>query len=999
MSWPRSVPASAAESALDPLGVPAPGPQRGPFDDPDRWERRGELAAGGMGVVTVVHDRWLGRDIAVKVPSGEQDTARLLREARITAGLDHPGIVSVFDAGRGPDGTPWFAMRLVRGRSLADTFSELAPDAPTTPLVRHVLAAAEAVAYAHSRGVIHRDIKPANIMVGPFGETQVIDWGLALDGQDHVDGARSGTPASMSPEQARREPIDQRADVYALGLILFELAARRPPFSIDLSRAAILEALAADRVPTLPPDAPVPAELRAIIARATHPTPAGRYPDAKALADDLLRYLDGRRVAAHAYTARELFTRLVRVWRVPILLSAIALVLIGVILAIAFSEIAQERDASERTLGRALVDHARAALHADDRGTAEILALEALSRGDFPEARGVLLASPSARPARAELPAPACAVADLAWPAAPEAAPLALCLEPERLSVHRGARMLWQRRLATRGAVFVDHGAVVVAQLDGYRVERFDAATGDSLGVSTVPCAYAQLWPAPDTRFALVQHHSCAAALGGATTTVLPVDACAGFLRIGATSNDHRLFAGDCGDGSLVVAPLDPARAAEVRKVAAGLNVAPARPLSTALAVIDPETVIVGDSDGGVSLVDLAAPLAHRRLVPHASLVRRVLVSADGRRALVRYEDGPVHLLDLPRFNALGQLPPRPDVGYHAVGFTPDGGVWATSADGIERWDFDAVQVRELRFPEGVVDLAVSSDGRTLAVAHGAVLSIVDAAARAVVTTRSWQSELVRALAFAPGAGPEPRLVAGTLGENGLRLFSGHAVTSLPLDRLIRKVVALGPETFLAADFNRRLLVFTPNAPPGPGPELLAEDHDASPDGRHLALLDTAQQVWVASDWSADRPLTLVGTVIGARRVARCDAASVFALDRDGVSELAAAANASPRLRYDSDGSELGELVVSPSVIAAGARDGSVHLWRRGHPRAFAVILDHARRVDELAIAPDGTWLAAADWDGRMLFIETAPARSADLAQAERAWGLTLSRLVPGDPR
>ncbi|HRE92569.1 MAG TPA: hypothetical protein PK095_25855, partial [Myxococcota bacterium] len=100
MSWPDSAPASSIESAADPLGGLL---QASPFDDANRWERRGELAAGGMGVVAIVFDRWLDREIAVKAPSTEQDAARLFREARITASLDHPGIVSVFDAGRSPN--------------------------------------------------------------------------------------------------------------------------------------------------------------------------------------------------------------------------------------------------------------------------------------------------------------------------------------------------------------------------------------------------------------------------------------------------------------------------------------------------------------------------------------------------------------------------------------------------------------------------------------------------------------------------------------------------------------------------------------------------------------------------------------------------------------------------------------------------------------------------------------------------------------------------------
>lgn len=994
MSGQASSPPSAAESALDPLGETPSGP---PFDDDARWERRGELAAGGMGVVTIVFDRWLDREIAVKVPSTEQDTARLLREARITASLDHPGIVSVFDAGRSPRGEPWFAMRLVRGRSLADTFAELVADAPTEPLIRHVLAAAEAVAYAHSRGVVHRDLKPGNIMVGPFGETQVIDWGLALVGAEHADGAdgsRAGTPTAMSPEQARREPIDTRADVYALGLILMQAVTRRPPFPASMSREAILTELVAGRVPRLPREALVPAELRAIIACATDRDPERRYADAKAFADDVARYLDGRRVAAHTYSARELLTRLIRLWRVPLALSAVALVVIGVVLIVGFERVAKERDVSEHTLGRALVDHARTALHRDDRGAAEILAREAVRRGDFPEARGVLLAAPSTRPGRLELETGDCSATDVAWSG--DGAPLTLCQEPGRLSVHRGRELLWERALATRGAVFIDGGNLVLAQPDGGRIERLDARTGETRSSFEATCRYGSLTPAADRRFGLLQHHACAYDIDANTTRPLPIEGCGGFLRIATTSRDHRLFAAACGDGSLLVGglgrqPGDP----PVRRIDARLPVAPKRPLPTALELVDATTLIVGDSDGGVILIDLELPRNRRRIVPHAAVIRRVLVSGDGRRAVVRYEDGPVYVIDLKSFASLGRLPPRAGPSYQTAGISPDGAIYATSPGRLEQWDFSAVRARELFFPEGLSDLALSPDGSTLAVSHGAAVSLVDVASRAVTRTWSWQRELVRTLAFATGPSGGRRLAAGTLGLNGLHLFDGHTRVDLPFNRLIRKVTAFGGAAFIASDFGRRLSIFEIIGPPTPGPEVLVEDHHMSADGRHLALLDTGQRVWVATDWSPRSGLIEVGRWVGARKVARLDGATVFVLDRDGLTELPAAAMAAPRMRYLAGGPELGALAVSPRVLAASARDGSVHLWRRGEARAYAIIRDLERRADEVLLAPDGSWLIAGDWTGRMLFLDTDSRRPGGLGDAERAWGLTLDDLVP----
>jgi serine/threonine protein kinase len=151
---------------------------------------------------------------------------RFLREALITARLEHPGIVPVYEAGRWPDGTPFYAMKLVAGRSLRELIAECTTVDDRIGLLHHVIAVADAIAYAHGRNVIHRDLKPANVIAGAFGETIVIDWGLAkdlavaddpiADGPSRSDdpdltttGSVLGTPAYMPPEQERGEHVDR----------------------------------------------------------------------------------------------------------------------------------------------------------------------------------------------------------------------------------------------------------------------------------------------------------------------------------------------------------------------------------------------------------------------------------------------------------------------------------------------------------------------------------------------------------------------------------------------------------------------------------------------------------------------------------------------------------------------------------------------------------------------------------------------------------------------
>jgi serine/threonine protein kinase len=162
--------------------------------DPASYVIEGEYARGGLGRVLLAHDARLGRTVALKeiLSPSPAAVARFVREARITARLQHPAIVPVYESGRWPTGEPFYAMRLVRGQSLAAAVARTRGLAERLALVPNLVAVADAVAYAHSRRVIHRDLKPENVLVGAFGETVVIDWGLArsLD-EDDAEASRS----------------------------------------------------------------------------------------------------------------------------------------------------------------------------------------------------------------------------------------------------------------------------------------------------------------------------------------------------------------------------------------------------------------------------------------------------------------------------------------------------------------------------------------------------------------------------------------------------------------------------------------------------------------------------------------------------------------------------------------------------------------------------------------------------------------------------------------
>lgn len=273
---------------------------------PPRYRPIEVIGRGGMGVVWRAHDEVLEREVAIKVLAEHLDDAaalhRLEREARILARLEHPGIVAVHDAGVLDDGRVWYAMRLVRGVRL-DEAARTGRIASAGEAVRLVVRLAETVAFAHANEVLHRDLTPRNVMLGPFGEVLILDWGVAreLGREQEPAGMVVGTPGYQAPEQAAGRAADRRSDVYGLGAILR-----------DVLTAA---------------GAGCPDPLASIRDTALAESPMSRYPDAVAFRDDLLRWLDGERVHAHRERALERLSRVLRPYQTAIVLVLAYLVM------------------------------------------------------------------------------------------------------------------------------------------------------------------------------------------------------------------------------------------------------------------------------------------------------------------------------------------------------------------------------------------------------------------------------------------------------------------------------------------------------------------------------------------------------------------------------------------------------------------------------------------------------------------------------------------------
>ncbi|MCE9575271.1 MAG: protein kinase [Deltaproteobacteria bacterium] len=354
------------------------------------YEVLSEHARGGLGRILRARDLRTGRLVAIKemLAGTPGATARFVREALVTANLQHPAIVPVYELGRWPEGEPFYAMKLVAGGSLDAAIR----DAPTLrdrlALLPRLIDVADAIAYAHGEGVIHRDLKPANVLVGNFGETIVIDWGLARRAGDveiaapaavaldataihTLAGDVLGTPVYMPPEQARGEAVDARADVYALGAMLYHLLSGQVPYAGAKSGAEVLALLLeqpprplAELEPATPPD------LLAIVTKAMAPRRDDRYASARELAEDLRRFQTGQLVGAHAYSASQLVRRWIARHRGMVGVAAVLVTLLAITAVVAVRGITAERNVAER-----------------ERGEADALRIEAVRQRGLVEAR------------------------------------------------------------------------------------------------------------------------------------------------------------------------------------------------------------------------------------------------------------------------------------------------------------------------------------------------------------------------------------------------------------------------------------------------------------------------------------------------------------------------------------------------------------------------------------------------------------------------------------
>ncbi len=1031
----------------------------GPGHPLPRYSAQGEIGRGGMGRVDATFDGLLGRSVARKSLREGGQADRLVREARITARLEHPGIVPVYDAGGDEAGRPWYTMRLVRGRSLSRAVAEAGGPADRRLLLRHVLAACEAVAYAHRQGVVHRDLKPANIMIGEFGETQVVDWGLARELREVDDAERAppadpdgappvaaapdraatiagavlGTPRYMSPEQARGEPADARSDVYGLGTALWEVLSGAPFDRGTLSISG--EAGVGGRAEFSRPEVAVGSrELSAIARRALAPDPIDRYPDALALARDLERYLDGGRVAAHEYSSAELLARLVRAWRGPLLVAAVAtciVLLVGVagwirtdqqrtraVQAESTAQAALRR--SDASLVRALLAQARAALRVHAGSETAFLAASVLAIDDVPEARGLLgaglLAAPTRRIDRA---AGGSCARRLPVPRSPDW----ICIDAAGIS--RQSAVGVARREAG-GAVAAQSapspppappswwtvpgqvgeaaasldGSLVAAWVDG-ALRLLDGATGRDVDnalaeavrereIGPWPLRFTAdgraLWfwaqPGPVLRVDIAT---------GRATSVAPCGAPGATALV--TARDGGFVVGCPGGGLALTAPDGSVRI----EGPFGRDIGDAIVLATSP---DGSLVAGGTPEGQLAVVDVQAARTLFVARGLGGAVGAIAFDERGERLAVQTDRGGVEVRAAREDALLLQLPREASgepvfVGDHLRVLGERNTLWDL---GGER----AVALR--RAGSGVASLAFSPDGARLLSTHGDGEVQVAATGGPGLLVLPGQGRVAKDAAFTPDGRQilSVSMDSGAVRVRDARTGAAGPPLRWPEDLPLRRVDALADGRVVAVPFvDRGPLVWRGLGAVEPRSLGLGAvlDAHASPSGHAIGFAGPAGLHLLRS--GEDEPVHVgagpcyavaVGGTSGAEILAAWGEAGGVAgpigalRPLDPLPEAALDAAISPDGRW----------------VAAGGASGTVWLLSAETGAVLAVLRGHEGRVAALDFSPDGRWLATGGWDSltRLWDVTAMTAPSPPLPEQLGArWGIELDAALEEDDR
>ncbi|MBA2541014.1 MAG: protein kinase, partial [Deltaproteobacteria bacterium] len=900
-----------------------------PVIDPETYVFGHYFARGGMGRIAAVRDKRLGRVVAIKELIANEPALieRFKREIRITARLEHPAIVSIHEAGQWPTGEPFFVMKKVAGRSLKEAIDARPMFEERLSLVASVIAIVDALAYAHQCGIIHRDLKPANVLVGEFGETVVIDWGLAKDlraGEEadpiaeyaqavsaHVTVAGSllGTPAYMAPEQARGDVADERSDVYALGAILYTVLAGVPPYDGNTQAEVVARVLDEAPIAIGERQPAVPIDLQTIVARAMARAPGERYPSARELAADLKRFQTGQLVAAHKYSRGQLFARWLRRHRGSVIVGVAALVALVVLGTASLIGIVGERDravaAEYRSSVRSdalVIAQARSAVEVDPHQALRWLAELPVESAQWPAAR---LVAADAVGRGVPRPLPVAGDGDTEMALSADGRWLVAVGDHETIQLHdlatggkRAIRTGGDRmtdvaitRDGSRIATGTTENTVVVWNADGSKRRTFTGHDGWVTGVSFTPDDKRVISTGLDRTTRVWD-------LEGDGVRVLQMR-----LRGRDVSRDGRWVVGlDRDSDRAYVWDTTSTTKSEIEGEYHALS------LDGTLAWVEKERTI--------QLKTLATG-ARRSLAEVAEPITQLVFSADATQLIVGTHGGTVQVIDL-----------RTDArwSYRASGSirglaTPDTGAW------IAAWSKDA--------PVHLID-ARSHEGRILTGSRGGVMRSKDG---------------VRLLT----SDPKQRLLEWTT-TSGSSVLAAHKSS---------RGIAVAPDGSRIAFGGANHVLRIWNA--GTRETIDLAGHTApithavwSPNGALIASVDEAKRAWLW-DASTRRGVSLQGRAM-----------SMLEFSPDGT-RLAAPADDQGVRVWDVASGTMTLLPTQPWVgwigfasdgrLAGISSDGMIRIWEPGSTRS-STVGTHGSIVHDAAFSPDGAWLATAGHDG-----------------------------------
>jgi eukaryotic-like serine/threonine-protein kinase len=1026
----------ASNPPVDSAGNPRSSPERTPLNEetPGRYLAVREFARGGMGRILIVRDQHLGRDIALKEllrsapldaptveagPATEHARARLVRflqEASITARLEHPSIVPVHEVGRRANGTPYYTMKLVRGRTLDRAIAEAGSLRKRLELLNHFLDLCQALAYAHSRSVIHRDIKPTNVMIGEFGETLVLDWGIAkavgspkerplgteAGGAEGAlaeargkpltkTGEYLGTPHYMAPEQAlgRTDEVSEAADVYSLGAVLYELLTGRRCFAGGTAPQVLGKVISGERAPIQSIEPGVPVELVAICDRAMQVRPEARYPSAKELAEDIQRFLSGALVEAYEYRTMDRLRRFARRYRAILATSAVAMAVLVAMGAFAVTNIIKEQRRTEYilygssiSLAKASVDsrHLEEAHRALEEAPAQFRNVEwglllALSHPELMTLRGH----------RGEV---------MYGEYSPDGTMIATCGRRD------GRVLLWDART---GAPL---GTITVWKDDEIEIHRMDWSSDSRLLVTATKSEETAVWDAKTgacaqkfKEFAYTPVFSPDGAMVAAAThdgrRITLFDVATGKVirefngpdsyqtRI-AFSHDGRRLASTTSKGAIYVWDRETGplwhRPDETHK-----------PKATWVSFSPDDRMLLTSGSGGLAkLWDAATGKELRTLQGHGGSVGCARFTPDGARAITASADRTVRVWDVTTGEQLWMLDGFP-MGVGFIGLDPSGlSFVANTLDNaaVVRPVMPVQERHTFKNREAPVNsVAFSADGKLLATGAGngankpdGNVVLWDTATCDRFRSIETGSRFVLSICFLPGA--QRLAFAGDVGKGGIfDMQTGSRVSAFADQSARVTAVAVSPNGRMLATGNRDGLVMLRDLATGERLALM-EGHTLglcamlfNPAGDTIATaaLDGDVRLWTVPEGELIRVLPaskesvpLAFSPNGRWIATRGKGNGINLWDmKTGRLDRTFEGHASyvHCLAFTSDGRRL----------ASGSKDSSVRIWDAETGKELLLLDQHKSRVCALAFSPDDRFLASGGEDGKTILWPIRP--------------------------